>query len=99
MAFERRALNPVGNTARPITDAGTASMQGSSVFWTYATNDADATVAASGYFNAASTNLHVGDIIMALLEAGAANNNVLQFYRVASITAGVVTTAKPTGFP
>ena len=55
MAYNRDGLSPAGAQSK----AGDAPQM-----WTYKSADAKATVAASGYFNSASSVLKVGDLVM-----------------------------------
>ena len=55
MAYSIDGLSPAGAQAK----AGDAPQM-----WTYSSTDAKATVAASGYFNSASSVLKVGDLVM-----------------------------------
>jgi hypothetical protein len=56
MAYDVTKLSPAGAQSK----AGTAPQM-----WTYSSTDAKAAVAASGYFNSASSLLKVGDLIFA----------------------------------
>ena len=55
MAYNIDGLSPAGAQSK----AGDAPQM-----WTYKSADAKATVAASGYFNSASSVLKVGDLVM-----------------------------------
>ena len=55
MAYNINGLSPAGAQSK----AGDAPQM-----WTYKSADAKATVAASGYFNSASSVLKVGDLVM-----------------------------------
>ena len=63
MTFSITNFAPVGNTSKPLTGFGTATLKGAPSVWSFATNDTLATVNTAGYFNDASKHLNVGDLI------------------------------------
>lgn len=65
MTFAIANLAPNGNTSKPLTGAGTATLVGAPGTWTYATNDTVAVVNAANYFADAVRHLNLYDIIFA----------------------------------
>lgn len=63
MTFDIANFAPVGNTSKPLTGFGTATLKGAPSVWSFATNDTLATVNTAGYFNGAAKHLNVGDLI------------------------------------
>ena len=63
MAFSISNLAPVGNTSKPLSGFGTATLKGAPSVWSYATNDTLATLNTAGYFNGVAKHLGVGDLI------------------------------------
>lgn len=59
--------------------------------WHYAGADAAATIAASGYFNAAADMINTGDLMIVTSDSGGTPTTGL--YRVSGTSGGTVTTA------
>ena len=70
MAFAIANLAPVGNTAKPLSGVGTATLKGAPTVWSYVTADTLATVNSAQYFNSAKTLLKTGDLVIVLSGAG-----------------------------
>jgi hypothetical protein len=96
MAFTIANLAPVGNTSKPLSGVGTATLKGAPTIWAYATADALATVNTAGYFNDASDLLKTGDLIIALTGAGSGGTLAQGLCTVVSNAAGVVDVADGT---
>ena len=94
MAFSISNFAPVGNTSKPLTGFGTATLKGAPSVWSFATNDTLATVNTAGYFNGASKHLNVGDLIYGVCDTDGTPAPAL-FY-VNANAAGVVDVADGT---
>jgi hypothetical protein len=96
MAFALANLAPAGNSAKPLSGVGTATLRGAPSLWTYATADAVNTVSASGYFNSVVALLNVGDLIFAACGAGSGGTLAPRIFVVVSNTGSVVDVADGT---
>lgn len=63
MTFDITNFAPVGNTSKPLTGFGTATLKGAPSVWSFATNDTLATVNTAGYFNDVAKHVNIGDLI------------------------------------
>lgn len=92
MTFALANFAPVGNTSRPMTGIGTATLRGAPSVWAYVTADAVNTVTAAGYFNEVAQMLNAGDFIMATCVAGSGGTPapVILFVNAVDKTAGTV---------
>lgn len=70
MAFDITNLAPVGNTSKPLSGVGTATLKGAPTVWSYVTADTLATVNTANYFDTAVDILRKGDLVLVLSGAG-----------------------------
>ena len=70
MAFVRSNFAPLGNTSRPVSGVGTATITGAPSWWSYATPDASTVVRVDEYFNEVAQLVNRGDIIYGLTATG-----------------------------
>lgn len=85
MAFDIKNLAPVGNSSKGFS---AVDKPGAPKFWSFATNDTQADVNTSGYFNAASGLLSVYDSIRAVVDVD--GTPAVYDFIVLSNAAGVV---------
>lgn len=85
MAFDIDNFAPVGQTSKPLTGVGTATLKGAPSVWSFATADAVNTVTAANYFAGAIRHLNLGDFIYALCVAGSGGTPVAKLLYVVSI--------------
>lgn len=73
MAFDKANFAPVGNTSKPLSGVGTATLKGAPSVWSYASADARTgagSISSAGYFNTVIDMLKVGDLIYCVHGAG-----------------------------
>lgn len=92
MAFALANFAPVGNTSKPLTGVGTATIKGAPSLWSYATADTAATVDTAAYFNDVAQMVNVGDLIYVASGAGSGGTLVVTLMIVNAVnkTTGVV---------
>ena len=84
MTFARANFAPVGNTSKPVSGVGTATLTGAPSVWSYVTADAVNTVSAAQYFNDLVDVLAVGDLIYAACGAGSGGTLAPRLFVVVS---------------
>lgn len=70
MTFAIANFAPVGNSSKPLSGVGTATLKGAPSIWSYVSADAINTITAAGYFNGVAKHVNVGDLIYVLAGAG-----------------------------
>jgi hypothetical protein len=96
MAFALANFAPIGNSSKPLSGVGTATIKGAPSIFSYATADTKATADTAGYFNGgvayggAYNLVNVGDLIYALTGAGSGGTLAAALLVVNSKAAGVL---------
>lgn len=92
MTFALANFAPGGQTSKPLSGFGTATLKGAPSLWMYATADTIADVNDAGYFNDAVRHLNAGDFILATCGAGNGGTPapVILFVNAVDKTAGTV---------
>lgn len=90
MTFAIANFAPGGNTSKPLTGAGTATLKGAPSFWAYATNDTVADVNTAGYFNGAVRHVNLGDFIFASCDLDGTPAPVILYVNSVDKSAGTV---------
>lgn len=70
MTFNAANFAPVGNTSKPVSGVGTATIKGAPTVYSYVTADLKNTVTAADYFLGMVNVLNKGDLIYAVTGAG-----------------------------
>nr|DAU13499.1 MAG TPA: hypothetical protein [Caudoviricetes sp.] len=98
MSFNIANFAPVGNSSKPVSGLGTATLKGAPSIWSYITADAVNTVSAANYFNDASRHLNAGDLIYTVCGAGSGGTPAPRLFYVNSVnkTTGAVDVADGT---
>ena len=96
MTFAIANFAPVGNTSKPLTGFGTATLKGAPSVFSYATNDTLATVNTAGYFNGAVRHLNTGDLVYAVCDTDGTPAPALFFVNAVDKSAGTVDVADGT---
>ena len=96
MAFALANFAPIGNSSKPLSGVGTATIKGAPSIFSYATADTKATADTAGYFNGgvayggAYNLVNVGDMIYALTGAGSGGTLAASLLIVNSKSGGVL---------
>lgn len=98
MTFALANFAPAGNTSKPLTGVGTATLRGAPGIHTYVTADAVNTVSAADYFAEIVSLLNTGDLIYAVCGAGSGGTPAPRLFYVNAVdrSAGTVDIADGT---
>jgi len=96
MAFSIDNFAPVGNTSKPLTGFGTATLKGAPSVWSFATNDLLTVVRVDEYFNSVAQMLNVGDLIYAVCDTDGTPAPTLLYVNAVDKAAGTVDVADGT---